>query len=134
MERLSTIKKSTICRSKLQVQAVGSQNHQIKPVFCAKPESNGQCSCFRSYFSICIRWVFFAGRRFRGMLLLSFLIITLAATYAFFGKLRYRIPAEPLMILMAAYGFYAVFEFSRLGWPERIRIINAKLWFGNPSL
>jgi len=57
------------------------------------------------------------------MLLLSFLIITLAATQAFFfGKVRYRIPVEPLMILMAVYGFYAVFELSKLGWPERIRI------------
>jgi len=40
----------------------------------------------------------------------------------FFGKVRYRIPVEPLMILMAVYGFYAVFELSKLGWPERIRI------------
>ena len=49
------------------------------------------------------------------MLLLSFLIITLAATQAFFlGKVRYRIPVEPLMILMAVYGFYAVFELFKV--------------------
>lgn len=32
----------------------------------------------------------------------------------FFGKVRYRIPVEPLMILMAVYGFYAVFELFKV--------------------
>lgn len=55
-----------------------------------------------------------SGPCWRNSLLLFFITITFAITYAFFyGKVRYRIPVEPLMIVFAAHGFRTVLALAR---------------------
>ena len=61
-------------------------------------------------------------KHFHQASLLIFTILTLALTYSFFwAKLRYRIPIEPLIVVMAAYGLIASFE--------KIRALSLKLLF-----
>lgn len=64
----------------------------------------------------------FPGGHLRKLLLLVFLIFTLAFTYAFFyGKFRYRIPIEPLMIIISSHGIKSTFDFLK------VRFFNKKL-------
>jgi 4-amino-4-deoxy-L-arabinose transferase-like glycosyltransferase len=47
----------------------------------------------------------------RALSLLWFVALSFAIGYSFFvGKIRYRIPVEPYLMILSAYGFYEIFE------------------------
>ena len=74
---------------------------------------------FGSILAFGILGLLFSGKDLRKSLLLLIAIMALAVTYAFyFGKVRYRIPVEPLMIVYAANGFKTVLTYigARFKW------------------
>ncbi len=67
---------------------------------------------FGAILAFAILGVICSGKDFRKSLLLLISILVLAVTYSFyFGKMRYRIPVEPLMIVLAAKGFETVLAY-----------------------
>ncbi len=74
---------------------------------------------FGAIMGLAILGLLCSGKDFRKSLLLLTAILALAVTYSFyFGKMRYRIPVEPLMIVYAANGLKAVLIFigARFKW------------------
>jgi len=69
---------------------------------------------FGSILALGILGLLFSGKDLRKSLLLLTAIFVLAVSYSFyFGKMRYRIPIEPLMIVYAANGLKTVLTYVR---------------------
>lgn len=67
---------------------------------------------FGAIMGLAILGLLCSGKDFRKSLLLLSAILALAVTYSFYyGKMRYRIPVEPLMIVYAANGFKTALAF-----------------------
>ena len=74
---------------------------------------------FGAILGLAILGLLCSGKDFRKSLLLLTAILALAVTYSFYyGKMRYRIPVEPLMIVYAANGVKAVLTYigARFKW------------------
>ena len=74
---------------------------------------------FGAILGLAILGLLCSGKDFRKSLLLLIAILALAVTYSFYyGKMRYRIPVEPLMIVYAANGVKAVLTYigARFKW------------------